>query len=233
MSQPTSAPSRMKNRTPVVAPLIAVALLTLLLAGGFYRNLFGADRDPGKSGLSFSAWAWTKHPSANDPNAAGAVSVLTYHNDVARTGQNLREQILKPGNVNSASFGKVAFLPVDGLVDAEPLYVPNVTIAGRSHNVVFAVTEHDSVYAFDADTFAQLWHVSVLAPNETPSDDRSCAQISPEMGITATPVITFKKTRGTMYLVAMSKDANGNYCPASACSRYHHGCGKSEQPHYD
>ena len=103
-------------------------------------------------------------------------------------------------------------MPVDGLVDAEPLYVPNVTIAGRSHNVVFAVTEHDSVYAFDADTFAQLWHVSVLGPNETPSDDRSCAQISPEMGITATPVITFnKKTRGTMYLVAMSKDANGNY----------------------
>jgi hypothetical protein len=139
------------------------------------------------------------------------VTVLTYHNDVARTGQNLEEKILTFSNVNSNRFGKLGFLAVDGLVDAEPLYVSNLPWAGHSHNVVFAATEHDSVYAFDADTLAQLWHVSVLGSNETPSDDRNCAQVSPEIGITSTPVITYNKGRGLMYLVAMSKDNTGNY----------------------
>jgi outer membrane protein assembly factor BamB len=140
------------------------------------------------------------------------VTVLTYHNDAARTGQNLEETILTPGNVNSASFGKLGFLSVDGLVDAEPLYVSNLLVAGHPHNVVFAVTEHDSVYAFDADTLTQLWQVTVLSAKETPSDDRGCGQVSPEIGITSTPVISFNnKGRGTMYLVAMSKDTYGNY----------------------
>ena len=140
------------------------------------------------------------------------MKVLTYHNDVARTGQNLEEKILTPRNVNSDSFGKLGFFSVDGLVDAEPLYVSNLTIAGHPHNVVFVATEHDSVYAFDADTLAQLWHVSVLAPSETPSDDRRCGQVSPEIGITSTPVIASNSAgRPLMYLVAMSKDANGNY----------------------
>ncbi len=138
--------------------------------------------------------------------------VLTYHNDVARSGLNPDEKILTPANVNSDSFGKVAFLSVDGSVDAQPLYVSNVAEAGHSHNVVFAATEHDSVYAFDADNFAQLWQVTVLGANETSSDDRGCAQVSPEIGITATPVIAFNSEgRGVMYLVAMSKDKDGNY----------------------
>jgi hypothetical protein len=137
------------------------------------------------------------------------VNVLTYHNDVARTGQNLEERTLTLGNVNAAQFGKVGFLPVDGLVDAEPLYVSNLTVGGHSRNVVFVATEHDSVYAFDAGTLAQLWHVTVLGENETPSDDRDCPQITPEIGITSTPVIT--PDGGRMYLVAMSKDGNGNY----------------------
>lgn len=201
----------MKERRLVVALSIPAALLTVLLAEGFYRNFFGANGGPNTGGLSISAWRLPTHPGADDPSAPDNVSVLTYHNDVARTGQNLQEKILTPSSVNSGSFGKVDFLAVDGLVDAEPLYVPNVTIGGRPHNVVFAVTEHDSVYAFDADTFTQLWHVRVLGPDEMASDDRSCAQVSPEIGITATPVITFKKGRGSMYLVAMAKDNDGNY----------------------
>ncbi len=75
-------------------------------------------------------------------------------------------------------------------------------------NVVFVATEHDSVYAFDADTLAQLWQVSVISPNGTPSDDRNCAQVSPEIGITSTPVIALN---GDVYIVAMSKDTDGNY----------------------
>ncbi|MGH9712557.1 MAG: immunoglobulin domain-containing protein [Candidatus Acidiferrales bacterium] len=141
----------------------------------------------------------------------GNVKVLTYHNDIERTGQNLNETILTPSNVNSTSFGKVGFLSVDGLVDAEPLYVPNLMVAGSPHNVVFVVTEHDSAYAFDADTFAQLWKVSVLGVNETTSDTRGCGQVSPEIGITSTPVIDLNAgAHGTIYLVAMSKNGS-NY----------------------
>ncbi len=146
-----------------------------------------------------------------DPQTPGTARVLTYHNDVARTGQNLEEKILTLSNVHAERFGKVGFLNTDGLVDAEPLYVSNLAVGGGAHNVVLVATEHDSVYAFDADSLAQLWHVTVLGPNETPSDDRQCGQVTPEIGITATPVIAFDGDRGTMYLVAMSKDKNANY----------------------
>lgn len=145
------------------------------------------------------------------PPPSGAAKVLTYHNDIGRTGQNLTETTLTPANVNSTTFGKVGTLPVDGLVDAEPLYVSNLTVAGAAHNVVFVVTEHDSAYAFDADTFAQLWKVSVLGANETTSDTRGCGQVAPEIGITSTPVIDLNAgAHGTIYLVAMSKNGS-NY----------------------
>jgi hypothetical protein len=145
------------------------------------------------------------------PAPAGSAKVLTYHNDIERTGQNLAETVLTPSNVNSTTFGKVGTLPVDGLVDAEPLYVSNLMIAGASHNVVFVVTEHDSAYAFDADSFAQLWKASVLGVNESPSDPRGCGQVSPEIGITSTPVIDLNAgAHGTIYLIAMSKNGS-NY----------------------
>ena len=141
-----------------------------------------------------------------------AVNVLTVHNDNARTGQNLNESILTTSNVNSANFGKLGTLSVDGLVDAEPLYVSNLTVAGSAHNVAFVVTEHDSVYAFDADTFSQLWKVSLLGSNETTSDNRGCSQVTPEIGITSTPVIDLTAgPHGTIFAVAMSKDNSGNY----------------------
>lgn len=140
------------------------------------------------------------------------VSVLMYHNDIGRTGQNLSETTLTTTNVNTTSFGKVGFLTVQGRVDAEPLYVPNLSIAGATHNVVFVVTEHDLVYAFDADTFANLWQVSVLGANESTSDDHGCSQITPEIGVTSTPVIDPKAgSHGTIFVVAMSKDGSGNY----------------------
>lgn len=143
---------------------------------------------------------------------AVSVSVLTYHNDIERTGQNLQETILTPGNVSVSKFGKLGFLSVTGLVDAEPLYVPNLTVNGGTHNVVFVATEHDLVYAFDADSFAQLWQVSLLEANEATSDNRSCGQVTPEIGITSTPVIDpTAGPHGTMWVVAMSKDNSGNY----------------------
>jgi hypothetical protein len=142
----------------------------------------------------------------------GMASVLTYHDDVARTGLDPNETTLTTGNVNSSSFGKVGFLTVTGKVDAEPLYAPNLTVAGVTHNVVFVATEHDLVYAFDADTFTQLWQTSMLGTGETPSDPHSCGQITPEIGITSTPVIDPSAgAHGTIFVVAMSKDSSGKY----------------------
>lgn len=142
----------------------------------------------------------------------GTASVLTYHDDVGRTGLDPNETTLTTSNVNSSSFGKVGFLTVTGKVDAEPLYVANLMIGGAAHNVVFVATEHDLVYAFDADTFTQLWQTSVLGTGETTSDTHSCSQITPEIGITSTPVLDPNAgAHGTIFVVAMSKDSSGNY----------------------
>jgi hypothetical protein len=145
--------------------------------------------------------------------AFAQLNVLTYHNDNMRTGQNLAEKILTPRNVNQSSFGKLFNLSVDGKVDAEPLYVSNLAIGGRArHNVVFIATEHNSVYAFNADSGQQYWHVSLSINGETTSDIRKCGQVDPEIGITATPVIDLKAgPHGTIYLVAMTKDTTDKY----------------------
>ena len=141
-------------------------------------------------------------------------NVLTYHNDNARTGQNLLETILTPANVNSSQFGKLFTMAVDGKVDGQPLYVQRVTFPNKVvHSVVYVVTEHDSVYAFDAATPGPpLWQVSLLQGNETPSDSRNCGQVTPEIGITATPVIDLSVgPNGTMYVVAMSKNTTSYF----------------------
>ena len=93
------------------------------------------------------------------------VSVLTYQYDNTRAGANVNEAVLAPANVNPALFGKLFTQPVDGVVYSQPLYLPGVTVPGRgTHNVVFIATEHDSIYAFDADNNAgqnstPLWHM--------------------------------------------------------------------------
>lgn len=152
--------------------------------------------------------------SSPNPPSGSSVSVLTYHNDNSRTGQNLNETILTKANVNSSTFGQIGVLqPVSGLVDAEPLYAGSLTINGATHNVVFVVTEGDQIYAFDADTFSQLWTKSLLVGSETPSDEvDGCGQVAPQIGITSTPVIDLTAgAHGTIFVVAMSKDSDGNY----------------------
>jgi outer membrane protein assembly factor BamB len=146
------------------------------------------------------------------PALAG--DVLTYHNDLARTGQNLNETILTTSNVNSAGFGLLFTLKVDSDIDAQPLYVSGLTIAGVVHNVLYAVTENDSVYAFDADTGAQLWKVSAFLKGEMAAQTKplKCNQINPSIGIAETPVIDRTSgPHGTIYVVAMSEDIAGNY----------------------
>jgi hypothetical protein len=156
--------------------------------------------------------------SGNNPppvTPAQGTDVATYKNDNARTGANTTETVLTLSNVASASFGKLRFLSADGKVDAQPLYLSGLSVQGASHNVVFVATENDSVYAFDADTGATLWHVSLLASGETVNDlpPYGCDQVTPTIGVTSTPVIDRSAgAHGTIYLVAMSKTtANSSY----------------------
>jgi hypothetical protein len=144
--------------------------------------------------------------------AAAGTDVLTYHNDNSRSAQNLTETVLTPANVNATQFGLLRVLPADGLVDGQPLIASNLSVSGVLRNVVYVVTENDSVYSYDADTGAALVHVSVLGSGETPSDTRGCSQVVPQIGITSTPVIDRSVgPNGTVYVVAMSKNAAGAY----------------------
>jgi hypothetical protein len=139
--------------------------------------------------------------------------VFTYQNDVGRTGQNRQEYALTPSSVSGSTFGKVFSCPVDGQLYAQPLYAANLTIGGQRHNAVFVATEHDSVYAFDADAApcAQLWRRNFLVGGATtvpPADTIETGDLFPEIGITSTPVID--PATGTLYVLARSKEG-GNY----------------------
>nr|WP_087656706.1 PQQ-binding-like beta-propeller repeat protein [Caballeronia terrestris] len=143
---------------------------------------------------------------------ANAADVATYHNDIARTGQHLNETVLAPATVNAASFGKLAVFSVDGPVDAQPLYLAALKIANGTHNVLYVATENASVYALDADTGTVLWRKSTLRAGETTSDNHGCPQITPQIGITATPVIDRSRgPNGAIYVVGMSKDGANAY----------------------
>ncbi len=139
--------------------------------------------------------------------------VLTFHNDNLRTGQNTTETVLTPANVNVTNFGKLFSYSVDGRIYAQPLYVPNVSINGVSHNVVYVATEADSVYAFDADglSTAPLWKVNFTNPAAgitTVNSSTVGSNVTPQIGITGTPVID--PDSGTLYCLADTVE-NGVY----------------------
>jgi hypothetical protein len=159
-----------------------------------------------------------------EPRLAPAVtSVLQYHNDLPSTGQNLTETALTTGNVNSSSFGKLFSTAVDAQVYAQPLFLGGVSIAGGTHNVVFAATQRDTVYAIDADSGAILWQKNYLQTGERTltTSDVGTTDITPQIGITGTPVID--PASGTIYFVtkATTSPAGTNASRANTVQRLH------------
>ena len=167
------------------------------------------------SNAAGSATSNTATLSVSTTSTTSNTDVVTFHNDVARTGLNSTETLLTQNNVNVHMFGLLRNLSVDGKVDAEPLYLSGLMVNGAAHNVVFVATENDSLYAFDSDTGATIWQdtaQNLLPSGETTSDTRGCGQVSPQIGITATPVIDrHAGPHGTIFFVTMSKDSQSNY----------------------
>lgn len=153
-------------------------------------------------------------------------AVTTYQNDNNRSGANTHETVLTPSNVNVSTFGRKSLFLVQGYVYAQPLYVPNVNINGTSHNIVFVATEHDQVYAFDVNTGHQLWETNFLAGSgaiitvsTVPATDVDCSDLTPEIGITSTPVIN--TTTNTMYVVVETKETNARLHTTNYYHRLH------------
>ena len=160
--------------------------------------------------------------SVFSPVAVFSQNLLTYHNDNSRSGANTNETILTPANVSGGSFGRLFSYAVDGYVYGQPLYVSGLTIPGQGvHNVIFIVTEHDSVYALDADSPAGpnggvLWHVNLGISAPTPNNDFGTRynggkylDVVPEMGITSTPVIDLAS--GTIYMDVFTIEGSSYY----------------------
>jgi hypothetical protein len=180
-----------------------------ITAGGLYTPPAPATR--GTHTVTATVGASTANATAYITTYGG-----TFTRDITtmRTGLQANETVLSPANVSASTFGKVASYPIDGVSDASPLYVANVSVPGQgAHNIVYVATEHDSVYAFDADgrPSAPLWQVSFINPangvtSVPPNDTGECCAIWPEIGITGSPVID--PSTNTLYVVAMTKETS-------------------------
>jgi len=184
-------------------------------------GLYTPGTQPGVHIVTATSVANSAVSASSSVAVTDLAGVYTYHNDLQRTGQNLNEYALTPANVSSLAFKQLFSCPVDGYVYAQPLWVANLTVGGANHNVVFIATEHDSVYAFDADSPSclLLWKTSFLGTNvttmswldtsSTPTND-----VYPEIGITSTPVID--SVTKTIYVVAKTKESVGTGCSANS-----------------
>jgi hypothetical protein len=180
---------------------------------------------PPSSGGVHTVTAASVADTAQSASAMIAVTdlpgIFTYHNNLARDGTNTQEYGLAPSNLNTATFGKLFSCSTDGQVYTQPLWVPNLSINGTTHNVVFVGTQHDSVHAFDADASpcVQIWQANLLdvahgaSAGETavPTGDvgSGSQDIQPEIGVTGTPVID--PASKTIYVVSKSEGPAGNF----------------------
>jgi len=179
---------------------------------------------PPASGGSHTITATSVANTSKSASVTAVVSdlsgVLTWHNNLARDGSNTHEFALTKSNVNSATFGKLFSCAVDGVVYAQPLWVPGVPVNGTKHNAVLVATAHDSVYAFDADQSpcVTLWHANLIdsahgatsGETSVPNGDvGGSTDIQPEIGIIGTPVIS--PSLNTLYAVTKSEGPSGTF----------------------
>jgi hypothetical protein len=213
ISRERSAASRFLMRVSIALPL--------MLAGVLHA---AADEMGQQLGLPVHRAPFTPTPSTlPSPHFVGNAStrlkrpyggtptdVTTYHYDTSRTGWNQTETDLTPASVVSSKFGLLATLNVDGNVFAQPLLVTNFPVNGARHDVLIIATGHDTVYAFDAQTYAVLWQVSLGTSQST--NDVGCGDVHPEYGISSTPVIVrHSANRATLYLVAATEPSQGQF----------------------
>lgn len=180
-----------------------------------WTTLRGRRRDVlGRAAAATARRCWAE---ALESRTLLSVDQLGYHNDLSSSGLNLNESTLTLNNVGTATFGKLFTHALDGQAYAQPLVktAVNITTGAHAgvHDVVFVATQHDSLYAFDAQTGVQLWHDSFIDPTNgvttvpfaelTPNPD-----ITPEVGITGTPVID--PSSNVLYLVAKTKEVRGD-----------------------
>ena len=187
-------------------------------------GLFTPGTQPGMHTVTATSNSNTSASASAMIAVTDVTGVFTYHNDAARTGQNVQEYALTTATVNSSTFGALFSCPVDGYIFAAPLYVANFNIGGQTRNVVVIATEHDSVYAFDADSSScvQLWHISFLSSGVTtvpPADTGETEDLIPEIGITSTPVID--PSTNTIYVVPKTKETVGSGCSSGSPCYFH------------
>jgi hypothetical protein len=163
--------------------------------------------------------------ASNSIGVTDLSGVLTYHNNISRDGTNTHEFALTASSVNTSTFGKLFSCQADGAIYAQPLWVPNLTLSGSIHNIILVATQHESLYAFDADASPcrTLWHISLIdsahggttGETSVPSAGTGAlvgsgyGDISPEVGITGTPVID--PTTNTLYVVSKSVNASTQF----------------------
>jgi hypothetical protein len=184
-----------------------------------------APNTPGIYSITATSVADVTKSASISIGVTNLTGVLTYHNNLSRDGTNIHEFALTTSNVNTATFGKLFSCQADGAIYAQPLWVPNLTVAGAPHNVIIVATQHESLYAFDADATpcTALWHVnladsahggssgetSVLSAGSGALVGSGYGDISPEVGITGTPVID--PTTNTLYVVSKSVNASTQF----------------------
>jgi hypothetical protein len=171
-----------------------------------------APASPGSITVTATSIADATKSASATIGVTDLAGVTTYHNDLSRDGANVQEYALNTTNVATATFGKLFSCAVDGAVYAQPLWVPNLSIGGGTHNVIVVATMHDSVYVFDADAnpCMKYWSAQLTSAGETYgnyNDVGGSKDIYPDIGITGTPVID--PSSNTIYLVAKTKPVAG------------------------
>jgi hypothetical protein len=201
------------------------------IACGTFANVtsnsatYVAPSTPGIYSITATSVADVTKSASNSIGVTDLSGVLTYHNNLSRDGTNTHEFALTAANVNTSTFGKLFSCQADGAIYAQPLWVPNLTVAGASHNVIIVATQHESLYAFDADATPckTLWHLNLIdsahggtaGETSVPSAGAGAlvgsgyGDISPEVGITGTPVID--PTTRTIYVVSKSVNASTQF----------------------